>query len=189
MDWRYTNTHICTQILIKVRFSYLSPLCFSFQIWRVNTKNNVLYVNGSVPGHRNCLLKVKRITCTHSKWSVKSKVIPSTLSVLTDEWPCTCETQPHLQDSVIHLHRHCAGSAVCVSVRVCVCLCLSVFLWGNEKTHLNDVCNIHSIHLHTQLCVFVCGHTHTRSLLFVLQTSDNEYKCIAFHQLSSVFLP
>ncbi|KAM7384135.1 hypothetical protein PAMA_011468 [Pampus argenteus] len=29
------------------------------KIWRVNTKYNVLYVNGSVPGHRNCLLKVR----------------------------------------------------------------------------------------------------------------------------------
>lgn len=29
------------------------------KIWRVNTKHNVLYVHGSVPGHRNCLLKVK----------------------------------------------------------------------------------------------------------------------------------
>ncbi|XP_037119239.1 39S ribosomal protein L3, mitochondrial isoform X1 [Syngnathus acus] len=29
------------------------------KIWRVNTKHNVLYVNGSVPGHRNCLLKVR----------------------------------------------------------------------------------------------------------------------------------
>ncbi|XP_034017118.1 39S ribosomal protein L3, mitochondrial [Thalassophryne amazonica] len=29
------------------------------KIWRVNTKHNVLYVHGSVPGHRNCLVKVK----------------------------------------------------------------------------------------------------------------------------------
>ncbi|KAM9838759.1 large ribosomal subunit protein uL3m [Aulostomus maculatus] len=28
------------------------------KVWRVNTKHNVLYVNGSTPGHRNCLLKV-----------------------------------------------------------------------------------------------------------------------------------
>ncbi|KAM9385251.1 large ribosomal subunit protein uL3m [Pholidichthys leucotaenia] len=32
---------------------------YGLKIWRVNTKYNVLYVNGSVPGHRNCLLKVK----------------------------------------------------------------------------------------------------------------------------------
>uniref|UniRef100_A0A8C5HLY6 Large ribosomal subunit protein uL3m n=1 Tax=Gouania willdenowi TaxID=441366 RepID=A0A8C5HLY6_GOUWI len=28
-------------------------------VWRVNTKYNVLYVNGSVPGHRNCVLKIR----------------------------------------------------------------------------------------------------------------------------------
>lgn len=32
------------------------------KIWRVNTKHNILYVNGSVPGHRNCLLKVRDCT-------------------------------------------------------------------------------------------------------------------------------
>jgi len=28
------------------------------KIWRVNTRSNVLYVHGSVPGHRDCLVKV-----------------------------------------------------------------------------------------------------------------------------------
>ncbi|XP_077446847.1 large ribosomal subunit protein uL3m isoform X2 [Stigmatopora argus] len=32
---------------------------YGLKVWRVNTKHNVLYVNGSVPGHRNCLLKVR----------------------------------------------------------------------------------------------------------------------------------
>uniref|UniRef100_A0A8D3DG11 Large ribosomal subunit protein uL3m n=1 Tax=Scophthalmus maximus TaxID=52904 RepID=A0A8D3DG11_SCOMX len=32
---------------------------YGLKIWRVNTKFNVLYVNGSVPGHRNCLLKIR----------------------------------------------------------------------------------------------------------------------------------
>ncbi|CAK6949560.1 S ribosomal protein L3%2C mitochondrial [Scomber scombrus] len=32
---------------------------FGLKIWRVNTTYNVLYVHGSVPGHRNCLLKVR----------------------------------------------------------------------------------------------------------------------------------
>ncbi|KAA8585941.1 hypothetical protein FQN60_007510 [Etheostoma spectabile] len=32
---------------------------YGLKIWRVNTKYNVLYVNGSVPGHRNCVLKVR----------------------------------------------------------------------------------------------------------------------------------
>ncbi|XP_056154641.1 39S ribosomal protein L3, mitochondrial [Lampris incognitus] len=32
---------------------------FGLKVWRVNTKFNVLYVSGSVPGHRNCLVKVR----------------------------------------------------------------------------------------------------------------------------------
>ncbi|NXC19423.1 RM03 protein, partial [Corythaeola cristata] len=27
-------------------------------VWRINTKHNIIYVNGSVPGHTNCLVKV-----------------------------------------------------------------------------------------------------------------------------------
>lgn len=29
------------------------------KVWRVNTKADVIYVHGTVPGHRNCLVKVK----------------------------------------------------------------------------------------------------------------------------------
>lgn len=29
------------------------------KVWRVNTKYNVLYVHGSVPGHKNCVLKIR----------------------------------------------------------------------------------------------------------------------------------
>lgn len=122
-------------------------------------------------------------------WSVKSKVIPSMLSVLTDEWPCTCETQPHLQDSVIHLHWHCAGSAECVSVDACASVCVWVFFCeGMEKCTLMmfviSTASISILSMLCPLCVFVCGHTRTHSLLFVLQTSDNEYKC-ALHFTSS----
>ncbi|XP_069767353.1 large ribosomal subunit protein uL3m isoform X2 [Narcine bancroftii] len=28
------------------------------KVWRVNTKQNILYIHGSVPGHKNCLVKV-----------------------------------------------------------------------------------------------------------------------------------
>lgn len=31
------------------------------QIWQVNVKHNILYVHGSVPGHRNCLVKVSLV--------------------------------------------------------------------------------------------------------------------------------
>ncbi|XP_006883381.1 PREDICTED: 39S ribosomal protein L3, mitochondrial [Elephantulus edwardii] len=29
------------------------------KVWRINTKHNIIYVNGSVPGHKNCLVKVR----------------------------------------------------------------------------------------------------------------------------------
>uniref|UniRef100_A0A7D9NL86 Large ribosomal subunit protein uL3m n=1 Tax=Xenopus tropicalis TaxID=8364 RepID=A0A7D9NL86_XENTR len=34
------------------------PGAISSGVWRVNTKHNIIYVNGSVPGHTNCLVKV-----------------------------------------------------------------------------------------------------------------------------------
>uniref|UniRef100_A0A7N6FKG5 Large ribosomal subunit protein uL3m n=1 Tax=Anabas testudineus TaxID=64144 RepID=A0A7N6FKG5_ANATE len=48
------------------RMGNIYVTAYGLKIWRVNTKYNVLYVNGSVPGHRNCLLKVKTITDTHT---------------------------------------------------------------------------------------------------------------------------
>ncbi|KAL2804328.1 39S ribosomal protein L3, mitochondrial, partial [Daubentonia madagascariensis] len=32
---------------------------YGLKVWRINTKHNIIYVNGSVPGHRNCLVKVR----------------------------------------------------------------------------------------------------------------------------------
>ncbi|XP_030062324.1 large ribosomal subunit protein uL3m [Microcaecilia unicolor] len=32
---------------------------YGLKVWRVNTKYNIIYVNGCVPGHTNCLVKVK----------------------------------------------------------------------------------------------------------------------------------
>ncbi|XP_072366201.1 large ribosomal subunit protein uL3m isoform X2 [Scyliorhinus torazame] len=31
---------------------------YGLKVWRVNTKENILYVHGSVPGHKNCFVKV-----------------------------------------------------------------------------------------------------------------------------------
>ncbi|NXS41238.1 RM03 protein, partial [Balaeniceps rex] len=31
---------------------------FGLKVWRINTKHDIIYVNGSVPGHTNCLVKV-----------------------------------------------------------------------------------------------------------------------------------
>ncbi|KAH0503508.1 39S ribosomal protein L3, mitochondrial, partial [Microtus ochrogaster] len=35
-----------------------SRTVYGLKVWRVNTKHNIIYVNGSVPGHKNCLVKV-----------------------------------------------------------------------------------------------------------------------------------
>uniref|UniRef100_A0AAQ6AGI9 Large ribosomal subunit protein uL3m n=1 Tax=Amphiprion ocellaris TaxID=80972 RepID=A0AAQ6AGI9_AMPOC len=68
------------------RMGNIYVTAFGLKIWRVNTKYNVLYVNGSVPGHRNCVLKVKINTHTHTQLnvSVKSKVNSSLLTVQTE---------------------------------------------------------------------------------------------------------
>ncbi|XP_044311820.1 39S ribosomal protein L3, mitochondrial [Varanus komodoensis] len=29
------------------------------KVWRISTKHNIIYVNGAVPGHRNCLVRVR----------------------------------------------------------------------------------------------------------------------------------
>ncbi|XP_072009580.1 large ribosomal subunit protein uL3m [Engystomops pustulosus] len=41
---------------------------YALKVWRVNTKSNIIYVNGSVPGHTNCLVKV-----SDTKIGVKQK--------------------------------------------------------------------------------------------------------------------
>ncbi|XP_029817616.1 39S ribosomal protein L3, mitochondrial [Manacus vitellinus] len=33
--------------------------CFGLKVWRINTIHDIIYVNGSVPGHTNCLVKVR----------------------------------------------------------------------------------------------------------------------------------
>ncbi|XP_051818684.1 39S ribosomal protein L3, mitochondrial [Antechinus flavipes] len=32
---------------------------FGLKVWRINTEHNIIYVKGSVPGHKNCLVKVR----------------------------------------------------------------------------------------------------------------------------------
>ncbi|OXB83285.1 UNVERIFIED_CONTAM: hypothetical protein H355_002037 [Colinus virginianus] len=32
---------------------------FGLKVWRINTKHDIIYVHGSVPGHTNCLVKVR----------------------------------------------------------------------------------------------------------------------------------
>ncbi|XP_062846290.1 39S ribosomal protein L3, mitochondrial isoform X2 [Trichomycterus rosablanca] len=40
------------------RMGNVYDTAFGLKVWRVNTTDNILYVNGSVPGHRNCLVKL-----------------------------------------------------------------------------------------------------------------------------------
>ncbi|XP_038596969.1 39S ribosomal protein L3, mitochondrial [Tachyglossus aculeatus] len=32
---------------------------FGLKVWRINTKHNIIYVNGSVPGHKSCFVKIR----------------------------------------------------------------------------------------------------------------------------------
>ncbi|KAI3358525.1 hypothetical protein L3Q82_014936, partial [Scortum barcoo] len=50
---------------------------FGLKIWRVNTKHNVLYVNGSVPGHRNCLLKIRDTVLPNRSSTVLNPPFPT----------------------------------------------------------------------------------------------------------------
>lgn len=47
------------------------------KIWRVNTKYNVLYINGSVPGHRNCLVKIRDTILPTRRSSLLSPPFPT----------------------------------------------------------------------------------------------------------------
>ncbi|KAL2076698.1 hypothetical protein ACEWY4_027702 [Coilia grayii] len=44
------------------------------KVWRVNNRFNILYVHGSVPGHRNCLVKVQDTTLP--QWAAQAKSLP-----------------------------------------------------------------------------------------------------------------
>lgn len=55
----------------------ITRTAYGLKIWRVNTKNNVLYVNGSVPGHRNCLVKIRDTILPTRKSSVLSPPFPT----------------------------------------------------------------------------------------------------------------
>lgn len=125
--------------------------------------------------------------------SVKSKVVCSVLSVPNkDWWPCTCKTASHLGDSVIYLHWHSAGSAVCLYVCACICLCCFFVFFSPVRetvahTQLMLVISTASISILSMLCcVCVCVRAWThRQPIICLQTSNNEYKCAPhFTQLS-----
>ncbi|KAK5855187.1 hypothetical protein PBY51_005317 [Eleginops maclovinus] len=55
----------------------ISITAHGLKVWRVNTKYNVLYVNGSVPGHRNCVLKVRDTVLPNRKSSLHNPPFPT----------------------------------------------------------------------------------------------------------------
>ncbi|GAB1294604.1 39S ribosomal protein L3, mitochondrial [Apodemus speciosus] len=50
---------------------------YGLKVWRVNTKHNIIYVNGSVPGHKNCLVKIKDSTLPAYRDFCKSLPFPT----------------------------------------------------------------------------------------------------------------
>lgn len=167
VDPNITLNHFFIATVLDVYFNSLFSDCLSvFQIWRVNTKYNVLYVHGSVPGHRNCVLKVKIIT--HIKRSVNSPVNSSMFHALT----ATSDLAP-----VKHCHTCKIQRFIFIGLMLdqqCVCL----FPWRNESTHLNDVSNIpQDPSLYSACCSCLVRMLHSCRLLFVWEASINEYKC------------
>ncbi|XP_013861098.1 large ribosomal subunit protein uL3m [Austrofundulus limnaeus] len=59
----------------KMGNRYVTAL--GLKIWRVNTKFNVLYVQGSVPGHRNCLLKIRDTILPNRKSAMSNPPFPT----------------------------------------------------------------------------------------------------------------
>ncbi|XP_061616465.1 39S ribosomal protein L3, mitochondrial isoform X1 [Phyllopteryx taeniolatus] len=59
------------------RMGNIYVTAYGLKIWRVNTKHNVLYVNGSVPGHRNCLLKVRDTNLPNRLPTLRSPPFPT----------------------------------------------------------------------------------------------------------------
>ncbi|XP_064411000.1 39S ribosomal protein L3, mitochondrial isoform X2 [Latimeria chalumnae] len=47
------------------------------KVWRINTKHNIIYVNGSVPGHKNCLVKVRDTTLPTRSGDCKNLPCPT----------------------------------------------------------------------------------------------------------------
>uniref|UniRef100_A0A8C3B4M0 Large ribosomal subunit protein uL3m n=1 Tax=Cairina moschata TaxID=8855 RepID=A0A8C3B4M0_CAIMO len=50
---------------------------YGLKVWRINTKHDIIYVNGSVPGHTNCLVKVKDTKLPNYKDCNKNPPFPT----------------------------------------------------------------------------------------------------------------
>ncbi|TRY65720.1 hypothetical protein DNTS_005563 [Danionella cerebrum] len=60
---------------------------FGLKVWRVNTKFNILYLNGSTPGHRNCLMKIRDSALPTRKEQNKNLPFPTFFADGDEELP------------------------------------------------------------------------------------------------------
>ncbi|XP_032904583.1 39S ribosomal protein L3, mitochondrial [Amblyraja radiata] len=57
------------------------------KIWRVNTKQNILYIHGSVPGHKNCYVKVIDTMLPNRREENKNPPFPTYFADESEELP------------------------------------------------------------------------------------------------------
>ncbi|XP_038652493.1 39S ribosomal protein L3, mitochondrial [Scyliorhinus canicula] len=60
---------------------------YGLKVWRVNTKENILYVHGSVPGHKNCFVKVNDTALPTHQEDNKNPPFPTYFADGDDELP------------------------------------------------------------------------------------------------------
>ncbi|KAG9355710.1 hypothetical protein JZ751_000548 [Albula glossodonta] len=57
------------------------------KVWRVNTKHNIIYVNGSVPGTRSCLVKVRDTVLPARQGEIQNPPFPTFFADGDEELP------------------------------------------------------------------------------------------------------
>ncbi|XP_068090586.1 large ribosomal subunit protein uL3m isoform X2 [Hyperolius riggenbachi] len=60
---------------------------YALKVWRINTKHNIIYVNGSVPGHSNCLVKVTDTTLRVKQKGIENLPFPTFFADGDEELP------------------------------------------------------------------------------------------------------
>ncbi|KAM6959001.1 large ribosomal subunit protein uL3m [Aplochiton taeniatus] len=69
------------------RMGNIYDTALGLKVWRVNTRYNVLYVHGSVPGHRNCLLKVRDTNLVSRLKTNHNPAFPTFFNELDEQLP------------------------------------------------------------------------------------------------------
>lgn len=69
------------------RMGNIYDTALGLKVWRVNTRYNVLYVHGSVPGHRNCLLKVRDTNLASRLKTIHNPPFPTFFTELDEQLP------------------------------------------------------------------------------------------------------